>query len=234
VVNTYGFPGAENLGSMYRVGVNRRGASNVVEPTSTDNDEQLIELDPTLPVWDRQFMVAPLVIVGTRDADGASDLAPKHMAMPMGWDNYFGFVCSPTHSTCANVARNSEFTVSFPKPSQVLFTSLAASPRLEDGDKPAVGALDTFPARAVDAEFVAEGYLYLECRHFRTIDGFGRNCLITGEIVCARADGAYLRHADIDDQDLLARSPLLAYVAPGRFATIDRTDAFPFPAGMRK
>lgn len=191
-------------------------------------------MDPELPLWERLFTVAPLVIVGTRDADGSSDLAPKHMAMPMGWDNFFGFVCAPTHSTCSNIARTGQFTVSFPKPSQVLFTSLAASPRLDDGDKPAVGALDTFPAQTVDAEFVAEGYLYLECRHFKTIDGFGRNCLITGEIMSARADSAYLRNADIDDQDLLSRSPLLAYVAPGRFAAIDRTDAFPFPAGMRK
>jgi hypothetical protein len=29
-------------------------------------------------------------------------------------------------------------------------------------------------------------------------------------------------------------SPLLAYLAPGRFATIDRSNAFPFPAEMKK
>ena len=95
-------------------------------------------------------------------------------------------------------------------------------------------ALSRFAADTVDAEFVEEAYLYFECRHHKTIDGFGRNCLITGEIVAARADVTYLRNADIDDQDLLQNSPLLAYVAPGRFASIDSTDAFPFPAGMRK
>lgn len=197
------------------------------------DDRRLVALDVKGPFWERQFMVAPLIVVGTRDADGASDLAPKHMAMPMGWDNYFGFVCSATHATCANIERTAEFTVSFPKPSQVLFASLAASPR-EGGEKPAVAALQRFNASDVDAEFVAEGYLYLECRHHKTIDGFGRNCLITGVVESAWADQAYLRHADLDDQDLLSRSPLLAYVAPGRFATIDSTDAFPFPAGMRK
>ena len=85
---------------------------------------ELIDLDIAGPFWDRLFMVFPLVLVGTRDEDGSSDLAPKHMAMPMGWDNYFGFVCAPSHSTCSNIGRTGEFTVSFPKPSQILFTSL--------------------------------------------------------------------------------------------------------------
>ena len=202
--------------------------------TSTENGRELVDLDVAGPFWDRLFMVFPLVLVGTRDEDGSSDVAPKHMAMPMGWDNYFGFVCAPSHSTCGNIGRTGEFTVSFPKPSQVLFTSLAASPRDAGGEKPSVGALARFAADDVDAELVEEGYLYLECRHHKTIDGFGRNCLITGEIIAARADAGYLRNADIDDQDLLLKSPLLAYVPPGRFASIDSTDAFPFPAGMRK
>jgi len=202
--------------------------------TSTENGRELVDLDVAGPFWDRLFMVFPLVLVGTRDEDGSSDVAPKHMAMPMGWDNYFGFVCAPSHSTCSNIGRTGEFTVSFPKPSQVLFTSLAASPRDAGGEKPSVGALARFAADDVNAELVEEGYLYLECRHHKTIDGFGRNCLITGEIVAARADAGYLRNADIDDQDLLQHSPLLAYVPPGRFASIDSTDAFPFPAGMRK
>ena len=199
-----------------------------------DGRRQLVDLEPGGPFWDRQFMVFPLVLVGTRDESGASDVAPKHMAMPMGWDNYFGFVCAQSHSTCSNIGRTGEFTVSYPKPSQVLFTSLAAAPRQVGGSKPSVAALARFPAETVDADLVEEGYLYLECRHLKTIDGFGRNCLITGEIVAARADSDYLRNADIDDQDMLLKSPLLSYLAPGRFATIDRTDAFPVPAGMRK
>ncbi len=95
--------------------------------------ENLVKLDASQPVWDRCFMVAPLVLVGTRDADGSLDLAPKHMAFPMGWQNYYGFVCSPTHHTYTNINRTGEFTVSYPKPSQVLYASLAASPRPSGG-----------------------------------------------------------------------------------------------------
>lgn len=192
-----------------------------------------ITLDTTNPIWDRFFTVAPLVLVGTRDPDGALDLAPKHMAMPMGWQNYFGFVCSPTHSTCSNIERTGEFTVSYPKPSQVLYSSLAASPRA-DGHKPVLDLYDTFPANQVDGEFIEEAYLFLECRHHKTYPDFGSNCLITGEVVAAHAEPGFIRSSERDSGELLAANPLLAYVSPGRFASIERTNAFPFPADMKK
>jgi len=48
---------------------------------------RLVELDLNDPIWERFFWVAPLVLVGTLEVDGSHDLAPKHMAMPMGWKN---------------------------------------------------------------------------------------------------------------------------------------------------
>ena len=192
-----------------------------------------ITLDTANPIWDRFFTVAPLVLIGTRDEDGALDFAPKHMAMPMGWQNYFGFVCSPTHSTCANIERTGEFTVSYPKPSQVLHSSLAASPRT-DGHKPVLDLYDTFPAKHVDGEFIEDAYLFFECRHFRTYHDFGENCLITGEIIAACAEPGFVRSSERDSMELIAENPLLAYVSPGRFASIERTNAFPFPADMKK
>jgi flavin reductase (DIM6/NTAB) family NADH-FMN oxidoreductase RutF len=194
----------------------------------------IIEIDTSVPVWEQFFTVAPLVLIGTRDADGSLDLAPKHMVTPMGWQNYFGFVCTPRHSTCRNIERSGVFTVSYPKPSQVLMTSLAASPREQTGDKPVIDYFKTFPAQHVDGEFIEDGYLYFECRHFRTIDGFGENCLITGEIVAAYADDKSIRHAESDDQETIHSSPLFAYLSPGRFAEIGSSNSFPFPESMKK
>jgi flavin reductase (DIM6/NTAB) family NADH-FMN oxidoreductase RutF len=193
----------------------------------------LESLDLEQRIWERIFTVAPLVLVGTTDADGSSNLAPKHMAFPLGWDNYFGFVCSPSHATYTNIARTGEFTVSYPRPADVVSTSLAASPRCEDA-KPILGALETFPAKQVDGVFVANSYCYLECRHFETYDGFGDNSLIAGRIVAAHVDRSALRSSDRDDADLLMHAPQLAYLYPGRFAVIDKTQAFPFPSGMRR
>ncbi len=92
----------------------------------------------------------------------------------------------------------------------------------------------TFPGQRVSAPLIEEAYLYFECRHFKTVDGFGPNCLITGEIIAAYAEPEFLRSNELDDQEIVHDSPLLAYLAPGRFATIDRSNAFPFPAHMKK
>jgi flavin reductase (DIM6/NTAB) family NADH-FMN oxidoreductase RutF len=195
---------------------------------------QIVELDAGKPIWDRCFMVAPLVLVGSRDEDGALDLAPKHMAFPMGWQNYFGFVCSPRHQTCANIKRTGEFTVSYTKPSQVLYSSLAASPRYEGGEKTVLQSFPTFPAKKIDGAFIEDAYLFLECRHHKTIGGFGENCLITGEVVAAYAHPDYLRSSELDDQELIHDAPLMAYLPPSRFATITKSNSFPFPADMKR
>lgn len=178
--------------------------------------------------------MCPLVLIGTKDPDGGLDLAPKHMVTPMGWQNYFGFVCSPRHATCSNIDRQGEFTVSYPKPQQLLYSSLAASPRDDRGNKPVLQQFDTFDASTVDGKLISDAYLYFECEHFKTIDGFGDNCLITGKIVAAYAEAGFLRASEYDDQELLHDSPLLAYLAPGRFASIDKSNGFPFPADMKK
>lgn len=186
------------------------------------------------PIWDRVFMVFPLVIVGTREKDGSYDQAPKHMAMPLSWQNHFGFVCTPRHSTYHNAKREGVFTVSYPKPSQWLQTALTASPRCEDGQKHALEVIETFPADSLDGEFVANGYLYFECELDRIIDDFDVNSLIVGRIVKTHVDNNALRAADQDDQDLLYNFPLLSYLHPGRFCEIRETTTFPFPKGMKK
>lgn len=195
---------------------------------------RVVDIDTSVPVWDQFFTVAPLVLIGTTDGDGALDLAPKHMVTPMGWQNYFGFVCTPRHRTCGNIHRTGVFTVSYPKPSQVLTASLAASPRVGEGDKPIIDYLSTFPAKRIDGAFIEDAYLFFECEHYKTIEGFGENSLITGEIIAAYADERFLRHAESDDQETIHDSPLFAYLAPGRFAAIDRSNAFPFPDSMKK
>ncbi len=200
-----------------------------------DTDGQLTSLDISEPIWERFFTLAPIVLVGTQEPDGKPDIAPKHLAIPMSWDNYFGFVCTPRHATYTNVQRTGVFTVTYPRPEQVLYTSLAASPRCGDGgDKPVLNAFDTIPAKQVDGVFVAGGYVYLECELFKIVDGFDVNSLITGRVVAAHVHRDALRISDADDQDLLRKAPLFAYLYPGRFASIADTNAFPMPAGMKR
>lgn len=201
---------------------------------ATRTTDEVIALDRLDELWERCFLVSPLVVVGSVGDDGRQDFAPKHMATPLGWGPYFGFVCTPRHTTYRNVQARGEFTVSFPSPDQVLAASLAAAPRADDDTKPSLGALATFAADEVEGAFVGPGHLFLECELMRIVEGFGDNSLIAGRIVAAHAAAGALRDIDRDDQDLIAESPLLAYLHPGRFATIDRTYSFPFPTGFKR
>lgn len=201
--------------------------------TRKEFEKQFVTLDTALPIWDHFFTIHNLVVVGTRQAGGQTDLAPKHMAGPLGWQNYFAFVCTPRHRTYLNIKQEKVFTVSFPRPTQVILTSLTAAPRCEDDSKPSLKAIPTIPAPGIGCEFMKDSYLFLECRLNRIIDGFGENSLIIGEIVGAHVSRNAARGGDRDDGELIAENPLLAYLAPRRFATITKSKEFPFPAQFK-
>ena len=194
----------------------------------------LVALGTEHPVWDRFFQVSPLVVVGTREEDGSFDLAPKHMAMPVGWENWFGFVCTPRHAKYGNAKREGVFTVSVPRPSQVLSASLASAPRCEGNIKPALDLLPTRPATKVDGVLLEDAYLHFECETGRIIDDFGANSLITGRVVETLVAEDALRDPDRDDAEIFAANPLLVYLAPGRHAEVRDTLAFPFHAGWSR
>ncbi len=196
--------------------------------------DNLIPLEMDRPIWDRFFGVYPLVIVGCKEEDGKFNLAPKHLAMPLGWENYYCFVCSPRHTTYDNIRRHGAFTISFPRPTDVLLASLAAAPRCEDKSKPSLLVLPTMPARQVEGVLVKGCALYLECSLHQILDGFGPNSLIIGSVLAATADEESLRAEGRDEGEQIFQSPLLAYVSPGRLAEIRQTMAFPFPQGFSR
>lgn len=196
-------------------------------------DLNLVSLDMAKPVWEHFYTVAPLVVVGTREGSGY-DLAPKHMAMPLGRDNYFGFICTPAHATWHNVLHTGNFTVSFPRPDQVTLASLAASPRCGEGnrEKPILNGLPMATAPGMDSPFLQDCYLLLECTLDRIVEGFGEFGLIAGKITAAYVDPESMRVSERDDGDMISDNPLMAYLPYGRFAEIKETFTFPLPAGF--
>ncbi len=197
--------------------------------------EDFVPITTDFSIWQRFFTVAPLIVVGTKEEKGY-DLAPKHMATPLGQSNYFGFVCTPRHATYHNIKSSGEFTVSFPKADQVALASLSASPRCEDSVKSEylIKSLPTIKATSVDALFIAASYLYLECELFKIIDGFDDYSFITGTIKAVFVHPDYVRVSEKDEQLQIMQNPLLAYIAEGRFATISNTYNFPFPKDFKR
>ncbi len=200
----------------------------------TTHEEQIIPLSLEQSIWDCVLTVAPLVVIGTRELDGTFNLAPKHLVTPLSWKNHFGFVCTPSHATYQNIKRERVFTVSYPRPTQMLLASLTAAPRENDGSKPALALLPTFPARQIKGVFIEDAYLYFECELDRIIDGFDINSLIASRIIAAYVATDSLRQSDKDDGGLLADAPLLAFLNWGRFALIRDSFAFPFVGGFKR
>jgi flavin reductase (DIM6/NTAB) family NADH-FMN oxidoreductase RutF len=184
-------------------------------------------------VWNRVLAVAPLVLVGSKESDGRYDLAPKHMAMPLGWGDRYCFVCTPRHATYRNVEREGAFTVSFPHRFQVVQAGLAAAARDPAGRKPNLAALPTFPATTVDGVLVHGCYLFLECELDRLV-AFGDEALVVGRIVAASARPDALLGPDADESEVVRRVAPIAYLSPGRFAGVAETRSFPFPADFSR
>lgn len=201
---------------------------------SEQSSDGEVTLDLRSPVWEQVFTVSPLVVVGTRE-DGRPNLAPKHMATPLGWDGYFGFVCTPAHSTYHNVRTHEGFTVSFPGVDQLMATTLTATPRCGGEEpKPVLRALPTEEARQVNAPALRNAHLVLECELDRIVDGFGESSLVVGRVVAARARREALRSSDVEDEEVLSRSPLLTFVSPDRFAEVAVSHLFPLPEGFHR
>lgn len=188
-----------------------------------------LELDGSL--WERVFQVAPLVMVGTREPDGGFDFAPKHRVVALT-PRHFGFVCRDSHATYRNARRERSFTVSWPGPRHIVMASASAAPRCEDGDKRAMEGLRVFDAKRVDGALLDGCALHVECELERMVDDLGDDGLVIGRIVAAWASPDALRNARTRDSEVVHAHPLLAYLHPGRFATIDRSVGFPFPKGF--
>jgi flavin reductase (DIM6/NTAB) family NADH-FMN oxidoreductase RutF len=184
-----------------------------------------IELDDEL--WERVFLVSPLVLVGTREPDGGYDFAPKHRVVTL--PRHVGFVCRPSHATWRNALREGAFTVSWPAPRRIVMAASAASPRCEDGEKKALRGLPTVAARKVDGVLVEGCPFHVECSVDRVLDDLGEEGLVLGRIVAACADEKVLRSGAIPDGTLVHEQPLVAYLHPSQFAVIDHSAGFPFP-----
>jgi flavin reductase (DIM6/NTAB) family NADH-FMN oxidoreductase RutF len=201
-------------------------------PSREDGPGGMVELPVGPEMWERVLMVAPLVLVGTKEGDGW-DFAPKHMAMPLGWESFYCFACTPRHATYRNLRQHPQFTVSFPRPDQIVTSSLAAGGRYGDL-KPGLSALPTIAARVVEGRVLDGCSLAFECELDRIVDGFGPNSLVVGRVVAVSASPDAVRGAEVDDADLVHRLGLLAYLAPGRFAVVRDSLSFPFPHDFRR
>lgn len=133
-------------------------------------------------------MPSPVWVIGTYDAAGTPNL------MTVAWG---GICCSkpPAVSislreatyTYACVVQRRAFTVNIPSVSHAAAADLAGVISGRDGDKFAAAGLTAIPSDLVDAPYVREFPLNLECRLVDSLK-LGLHTLFVGEIVDVKAD----------------------------------------------
>ncbi|MEX2585310.1 MAG: flavin reductase [Balneolaceae bacterium] len=196
----------------------------------------MIEITDDPKLWNRFFTVHSLLIIGTKEKDGSFNMAPKHMAMPLGFGPYLGFMGTPRKTTYRNIKREGAFTVSVPRPDQLVLSSLTASPREKDDTKPIIDAIPTVKAKKIVGQFLENSYLQLECTLHEILGKYGEWEIIVGKIVAAYVHPEALRKEgdDADDNKLIHKSPLLAYLHPNQYSVIKKSNHFPLPKDFKR
>ncbi len=144
---------------------------------------------------------APAWLVGTYDSDGRPNL------VTVAWG---GVCCSEPpsigislrksrHSYDAIVKRQA-FTINIPAETHVRETDFAGIVSGRDGDKFAAAGLTPVMSELVDAPYVAEFPLVIECRLIHTME-IGIHTQFIGEIVDVKADEAVLNAQGLPDAD---------------------------------
>ena len=203
---------------------------------SEQQNADMIELDVDQDVWNRCYTVHSLLIIGSKEEDGHYNFAPKHMAMPLGFSNHFGFMGTPRKKTYRNIQREKVFTVSYPTPDQLAVSSFTATQREEDDSKPVLDRIPTTPAQNIEGYFLEGSYFQLECELSETLGKFGEWEMIVGEIVAARVHKKMSRKISdgVGEGQLIYNNPLLAYLHPNRFSIIKESNVFPFPKEFKR
>ena len=96
--------------------------------------------------------------------------------------------------------KHQEFTVSYPRPDQVLLGSLSAAPRCDGGQKErSLTAVPTIPS-GESGRCAGRGFLlFLECALERIIDGSSVDGLIVGKVVAVAVLKMALSREDRDE-----------------------------------
>jgi flavin reductase (DIM6/NTAB) family NADH-FMN oxidoreductase RutF len=160
---------------------------------------------------------APVWLIGSYDGNGRPN------AMAASWA---GICCSeppcvavavrPERYSHAGIAQRGAFTVSVPSAKHAVGTDVLGTASGRDGDKFAAAGLTAVASDLVDAPYVSECPVVLECRVRESLD-LGSHTLFVGEILDVKADPAVLSPSGALDVEAIDPFVLLSgYRALGR------------------
>ena len=127
----------------------------------------------------------PLVLVSTRDPEGAYDIAPIAWNCPVHKDPpRLLTVIGSRHKTYENISKTGEFIVCVPHESQLDMVKKTGSVSGRDEDKFRLLDIDAFRGGSVDAMVPSECVGFIECRVFKSVS-CGLADAVIGDILAA-------------------------------------------------
>lgn len=155
--------------------------------------------------WSPSPLPGQVVLVTSRDEDGASDVAPKSWVTIVGMTvPRIGFGCTFEHQTARNIRATGEFAISIPDESlaQAVWGMQDATDR---SDRLAAAGLTTTPGVTVGVPLVTECYAHIECRLDRIVEFEAQEVFIVGVIQRVAVDERALVLGEVFDRYAAAR-----------------------------
>jgi len=175
------------------------------------------------------FKPESVALVTTISISGVPNVAPKTQVMPIGRKNYWAFACCGSHHTYQNVVQQGEFVINIPGPELIDHISRSSADFPLGTDEIKAAGLTALSSKIVVPPSIAECRVHIECRRYQVLDGFGNDSLIIGQVIACFGDSGFVS----TDPAILREYPLLAYIHPNHYATIDRVERFSFPRNYK-
>jgi len=195
-----------------------------------------VAFDPSRSVSSQYAHVSPVILVTTVNADGSLNVAPKTQNMLVGKEGrIFMFVCTPNHHTYQNIERTGEFVVNYPTPELVENVAASASVFEDGADEVADSGLTATPSLKVKPPRIKECPVHLECE-LAEIREYGPYGFVVGKVVAASGNEEIVLAANMDTAEFskrLAQNPLLAYVYPNHFTSVNECRKFVYPKNYK-
>jgi flavin reductase (DIM6/NTAB) family NADH-FMN oxidoreductase RutF len=135
---------------------------------------------------------APVWLIGSYDAEGRSNaMAASWVSVCCSEPPCISVAIRPERHSHHGVAQRGAFTVSVPSAKQVAAADVFGTKSGRDGDKFAAAGMTAERSDLVDAPYVKECPVVIECRVREAIE-LGSHTLFVGEVMDVKADPAVL------------------------------------------
>jgi len=144
---------------------------------------------------ERNFVVLPVVLITTVNAEGAVNAAVKTNFMTVSSMRSYAFCCSTSHHTHRNIMETGEFVVNVPT-EDILREVLKAATITEDPCPAGVNEIGSAGLTSIPSERVRPPRVKECVAHYECLLDWHKEALIVGKVVAVSVDESLVNRTD--------------------------------------